>query len=192
MEIKYLGKNSLWLIGKKEKVLIDPSGEVLEQSKFGGRVVLYTSVAETAGFSGERVVVSGPGEYEIGGVEVWGTNGGEGRVVYLVTVDGVKIVVLGSLTEALSEKKIERIDEADVLVVSVENKKGVAAKTALEWAKKWGVNYVVPVGFETGDENIKNFLDEADEEGAEPVEGLKIDKDDLPEGMEVVLLCPSR
>ena len=186
MDIKYLGKNGVWLMGKKEKMLINPEKEILTGTKTSGRVLAYTNARYDGveSFDGERVILRGPGEYEIGGVEVLGVNGGDGNTIYVVEMDGVRLGYLDKLSEKLSDKRIEKVDELDVLIVSTKEPE------ALKLAKKWGVNYVVPVDFEVGDENIKKFLNEADEEGIEAVESLKIDKNELPEGMEVVLLCP--
>ena len=64
-------------------------------------------------------------------------------------------------------------------------------KETIDLAKKWGANYVMPVGYE--DEiDLKKFLDGADAEGQEPLESLKINVDDLPEGTEVVILKESK
>ncbi|HPD44895.1 MAG TPA: hypothetical protein PK131_01820, partial [Candidatus Woesebacteria bacterium] len=57
-----------------------------------------------------------------------------------------------------------------------------------ELAKKWGVNYLIPVGGKPDSKVLVTFLDEVDEEGLEPIESLKVDKDNLPDGLEIVLL----
>jgi hypothetical protein len=186
MEIKYLGGKTIFLKGKKESVLVDPNEEILANTKFGARVVLYTSEGK-ADLDGERVLMSGSGEYEIGGVEVTGVNGEDGNTVYKLVIDGFKVIVVGRLDQELNAKRIEKIDSADILLVSPEIGDKVGYKLFKDWAKKWGVNYLMPISEDKS--LLDQFLDEADTEGLEADEYLKIEKiDDLPDGLEVRLL----
>ena len=185
MEIKLLDKYSALIKGKKESILINPSSDLLEKDK-NSRVIIFTDNSlNISNFIGEKIVVAGAGEYEIGGVEIWGSDVGENNTVYNVKVDGVSIMILGELKEVLSDKKIERIEGIDVLLAPVMIGDKVSFKTIKDWSKKWGANYLIPVGEE---ENLKKFLDEADEEGLEAIDSLKVDKENLPDGLELKLL----
>lgn len=185
MEIKLIKGTAILIKGKKESVLVNPEPEMLP--KINTRLVIYNraNYAELRTV-GERVSIMGPGEYEIGGVEVNGFNGGDGNTVYTVFADGVMVGILGKLKEELSEKKSGKISGVDVLIVDVENEQTVGSKYVLKLAKSWGANYIIPIG--NNQEEITKFLDVADDEGLEPVESLKIDKDNLPDGTEIVLL----
>lgn len=186
MEIRQINNRTVLIKGKKESLLINPSVEVVKANKSNSRVVLITEKDfDNFGLGAEKVIIRGAGEYEVGGIEIVGWSGGDGQTLYVVNVDGVHVGVVGNLTSELSDKKIERVDEVDVLIVSLGN---MANKVILQWAKKWGANYIVPINFGNKDGAIKSFLDEADREGLEPVEVLKVDKDALPEGMEIVVL----
>jgi hypothetical protein len=172
--------------GKKESLLVNPSTEIVKSNKSNSRVILITEKAlDQFGLDGEKVIIRGAGEYEVGGLEVIGISGGEGQTIYVVNVDGVNIGIIGDLEAELNDKKIERVDEVDVLMVSLGK---VSNKIILQWAKKWGANYLVPMNYGGKEEVIKAFLDEADREDLEPIEVLKVDKDNLPEGMEIVVL----
>ena len=81
---------------------------------------------------------------------------------------------------------MEKISGVDVLIADISN--GIGPKEILNLAKKWGANYVIPAGYDQGDAAIKKFIDESDIEGQELMESLKVDKDNLPEGTEVVIL----
>jgi len=188
MEIKMLGDYAAFFKGKKENILINPSKEMLSDLKFNSRIVLYTSdVFGNSGFlNGERVLIKGPGEYEVGGVEINGFNGENGDTVYSVVVDGISVVILGKIAQELSPKRVEKIDSADVLLAPVTIGENGSFKLIKEWSKKWGVNYLIPM-FEKDDE-LKKFLDAADEEGLETIDSLKVEKDNLPDGLEVKLL----
>ncbi|MFA4826790.1 MAG: MBL fold metallo-hydrolase [Candidatus Shapirobacteria bacterium] len=186
MEIKYLGGLGVQVLGKKESVLINPEQKRLESKVFASRIVAFTSKKyDFLGVEGERVVLRGPGEYEIGGIEISGYNGGEGETVYVMMVEGLRVGVIGNLTEELSEKRIERIDSVDVLLVAI-GEEGVGIKTILGWAKKWGVNVIVPIGDDQ--KQLEKFLDLVDSEGLEAKESYRVEKENLPEGMEVVVL----
>lgn len=186
MEIRMLSGKTVFLKGKKEGVLIDPEDNNL-LTKDASRIVLYTSDGLGGNnFLGNKVLIRGTGEYEIGGVEINGYNAENEETVYVVQIDGVKIVVLGQLSQALSNKRVEKIDSADVLITPVVLGKEMSYKTVKDWAKKWGVNYMLPID---GDADmLKKFLDAADEEGLEAIEVLKIEKDNLPDGLELKLL----
>jgi len=185
MEIRMLDKKTISLKGKKENVLINPEEAFLKKEL--SRIVLYTSDKFGHGaLLGNKILIQGAGEYEVGGVEIYGYNAEDGNTVYVVQVDGVKLVVLGGLNKPLSDKKVEKIDSADVLITPTKMENGLSFKLIKDWAKKWGINYLVPVGDD--DESLKEFLDAADEEGLEPVDLLKIEQSDLPDGLEIKLL----
>lgn len=179
MEIKYFNQGKIYLKGKKENVWINPDKDDFESKNYESRIVIYTQKERNLiklGEEGDRVIISGPGEYEIGGVEINGINS-----MYVLTVDGIKLVIMGKNEEEISEKKKEKLEEADVLMISIN-------AGSAEIAKKSAANYVVPIDYEDEKEELKEFLDAFDKENLESVESLRVEKDNLPESMEVVLL----
>ncbi len=193
MEIKYFSNKTIVIKSKKEAVLIDPQKKDLDNPKMNSRIVVYTSTNFDywEPENGERVVIRGPGEYEVGGVEIEGyKGGGEGNSIYSVLVDGVMVGVLGDIKEMLTDKKIERVNAIDVMIVSIGGDNKITFKSMVDLAKRWGVNYLVPINYT--DEDLKHFLDETDNEGKESVESLKVDKDNLPDGLEIVVLKDGR
>lgn len=179
MEIKYFGESKIYLKGKKESVWINPGKEEFGGKNGDARVVIFTDKQKNFVKLGEengKVVICGPGEYEIGGVEISGVN-----AMYALTMDGIKIVCVGVIEGEITEKKKEKLEEADVLLISV-------GATAVDIAKKSAANYIVPVDYESEEKELKAFLDAFDKENLETIETLKVDKDNLPEGVEVVLL----
>lgn len=188
MEIKLLNGETIFLKGKKEGVLINPKEKYLNDGKLAARVIVFTNEAlGRADLENDKVLINGSGEYEVGGVEVYGINGEDGNTIYKLVLDGFKVVVLGDLLQEVTPKRIEKIDETDILIVPTKIGEAVSFKLVKDWAKKWGANYLIPVSKES--ESLKLFLDAADEEGLEESDSLKLDKmDDLPDGLEVKLL----
>lgn len=187
MEIKNLGKQTILLKGKKENVLINPDLKALDDGKIQSRIIAFTSEKfDSMKLDYDKVILRGPGEYEVGGVEMVGLNGGKGETIYTFNLDGVVICILGESIEPLSDKKIERINNVDVLITSIKIRKEIDNKMILDWAKKWGVNYLIPMDY--NEEDLKKFLDDTDMEGLEAVDSLKTEKDNLPDGMETIVL----
>lgn len=189
MEIRILGNQMAYFKGKKENLLINPSKEILETNKYPCRIVIFTSEDfDNLNLKTEAIIIRGSGEYEIGGIEITGYNVGNGETIYLINYEGISIAVLGKLKEVLSDKRIEKVNGLDVLLAPVVIGNEVSAKAVLSWAKKWGVNYLIPTGWIENSELLTKFLDVADEEGAEQIEFLKVDKGDLPDGLEVKVI----
>jgi hypothetical protein len=186
MEIKFLNQKTFYIKGKKEVVLVNPTNE--DKEKIPSRVIVFTN--ENFGghdLEGDKVLMNGPGEYEVNGVEVNGVNGEDGNTVYKIGIDGFTLVIIGSLKQELNEKRREKIDEADILIAPTVIGETPSFKLVKEWSKKWGVNYLIPTSEREVD--MKAFLDASDNEGLEEIDSLKIEKlDDLPDGLEIKLL----
>jgi len=179
MEIKYFESGKIFLKGKKENVWINPGKEEFEGKNGEARVLIFTDKEKNfvkVGKENEKVIICGVGEYEIGGVEITGINS-----MYAINLDGIKIVIVGKFEGEITEKKKEKLEEADVLLISIN-------ATSVDIAKKSAANYIVPIDFENEEKELKIFMDAFDKENLEAVETLKVDKDNLPEGVEVVLL----
>lgn len=179
MEIKYIGENSIYIKGKKENVWINPTKSDFLSKNEPGRICIFTEKERNfvkLGEEMEKVIICGPGEYEIGGVEISGIN-----AMYALTIDGVKVVTVGKLDGEISDRKKEKLEEADILLLEM-------SPNSVEIAKKSAANYLVPVNYEKEEKELKTFLDAFDKENLEKVDSLKVDKENLPESVEVVLL----
>lgn len=184
MQIKRLGNKTILLKGKKESVIINPE----KVPKSDSRIIMFSESKDLTPTEGDKVVIAGAGEYEIGGVEIVGTKTEGTGLFYSIGIDGVRVGMVSNLKEELTEKKMDKVGEVDVLIFELGNEDGKLTKILLGMAKKLGANYVIPVDYTEGDESIVNFLDESDNEGEESVESLNVEKEELPDGMEVVLL----
>lgn len=188
MEITYLSNSCIQFSGKNEKLVIDPDKKIL--GNFAGRIMVFSSEERRDSLDNafeNKVAITGPGGYEVGGVEIEGLSTGDGgSYFYKFTLDGVGLGFLGKLDQELGEKKMEKIEDMglDVLVCCLDGK--LPAKYFWELAKKIGVNFLLPFSDDLA--RLKEMLDLADMENVVPVNTFKVTPDNLPEGLEVVLL----
>jgi L-ascorbate metabolism protein UlaG (beta-lactamase superfamily) len=155
---------------------------------------------ETVTFGGTKpFVISGPGEYEIGGVLVRGfparsRYGGEDRIntVYLVTLEGITLCFLGAIASPeLPPEAKEALDSIDVLFVPIGGDGVLTPEAAYKLAVALEAGIVIPIHFGAvgGGKALQTFLKESGAEKTEPVEKLTLRKKDLEgkEGEVVVL-----
>ena len=147
-------------------------------------------------------VITGPGEYEIGGVFITGvqTNGksksksGEpGNTLYVYDYDGVTVAHLGDLRRVPSQTEIEALGEVSIVLVPVGGGGGLNAAKAAEVVSLLEPGIVIPMHYQTSDTNLKlaplsKFLKEMGVTDAKPEESLKISKSTVPTETRVMVL----
>lgn len=177
MELSFLGSFGFKLKSKNITLLIDPLSvkEKADIVVFSG--VVPEVILAPAGRE-KTFVIKMEGEYELGGVGVITERVGE-RLVTSVMMDGVNLVHLSDDGEMLSEKQLEKINEAEVILAPISLKE--EAWDQLE-------PYVlIPMGYHDAGELTK-FIDERELSGAKREDKLKLDPSSLPEETEVVIL----
>ena len=144
-------------------------------------------------------VISGPGEYEVGGIFVKGFGspshyGGGDKIntIYSFTIDGMNVCFLGAHDSAdLSSEVKEAIDGVDILFVPIGGDGVLNAVEAAKLSVKMEPKIIIPIHYgEVGDKQaLKIFLKESDAENVKGVDKLTLKKKDL-EGKdgEVVVL----
>lgn len=166
MEITLLSEAAIKIKSKTASLLIDP---VAVKTKLAAEAVLLTKKQKIPEVENMRLAISGPGEYEVGGIKITGTKAGEGNV-YFLTVDGISIFV-GS-TSAIKKETTE----AQMAILLAD---GLVDQSALAN----GVSSVALFYGEKAAENVKALGKEV-----APTEKFVITKDKLSAEMEVVLL----
>ena len=216
MEITYIGHSCFKIKGKTINLVIDPydpSVTGYKLPKLSCDVLLTTHDHSDhnyiQGVTDYRLLVDGPGEYEIGGCFIYGryvyhdNKEGEERgkvTMYLMTVDDLNILHVGDLGAELSQEDIQRLPEIDVLMIPVGNKYTINAKTATKVISSVEPSYVLPMHYKTDDLKIegltglKEFLDEmgVEDEEVKEVDKLVINaKSDSESKTQVVVLKPA-
>jgi L-ascorbate metabolism protein UlaG (beta-lactamase superfamily) len=213
MEIYPLGHASFKIKGKAAVVVTDPYDSSMVGLKFPKvESVDIVTVSHqhqdhnaTANISGSPFVISGPGEYEVKGVTVVGTQtfhdssaGSErGRnTVYTITMDALRLCHLGDLGHKLSDEQLAKVGDVDILFIPTGGFYTISAKTAAEVVAQLAPLVVIPMHYKRNGlsadfsalEPVENFLKEMGAEGVQPQPKLVISKDKLPETTTVVVL----
>lgn len=175
----------------------------LKSSKFGADIVLEsinhpdTNGIDSVSFGDKKpFAVSGPGEYEIGGVFITGylsqsKYDGEDHIntIYSVSLEGMNICHLGALNETeLPKEAEEALDDIDILFVPIGGQGVLDPASAYKLAVSISPKIIIPVIY--GEYGIKDalkiFLKEAGE-NPQSVVKLTLKKKDL-EGKEAEIV----
>lgn len=210
MDITWLGHSSFRIKGKNASIVTDPYGSStgLKFPKVEADIVLishdhedHNNLAGVGNSTGRPKVVSGPGEYEIREVSIFGIftyhdnkNGQErGRnTVYTITIDGMHLCHLGDLGHKLTQEQIAEIGTTDILFVPVGGVYTIDAGQAVEAVTSIDPKVVIPMHYKVS--GLKYELQSLDDFvkaiGMEPV---KVDKysitpDKLPEERQLIVL----
>lgn len=216
VDIWWYGQACFKVRGRDASVVFDPydaSFTGLGKLKVSGDIVCVThdhrdhnnaSIVSAAVEDRAPFVISGPGEYEIAGVNIVGIasfhddkNGAErgGNTVYLATIDDVNIVHLGDLGQKkLTQEQVEALSVCDVLLIPVGSVYTISGRDAPEIISQIEPKIIVPMHYKTPGlafdlDPVSIFLSAVGKEKIEPQPKLSVARDRLPEEPEIVLLA---
>ncbi len=157
----------------------------------------FVSVVKGAGHK-----LTGPGEYEIGGVFITGVqtdinhrkNGDKPRnTLFLFDYDGLTIAHLGDLSQVPSQSEVEALGTVNVALVPVGSGNGLNAAKAAEVISLLEPNIVIPMHYASPSgkldlDPLSKFLKEMGLTTHETISALKITRAGLPDELKVVVL----
>lgn len=173
MEVTLLTPNCLKIKGKKASLIIDPTNSLKTKTQADAVVVLSAhNTLETGKIEDFRLIIKGPGEYEIGGIKISGIQNQQ-ELVYRILIDNTTILI--AQTEGL-DKIVDKIGGSDISILKVNGKIDLSLLTSLEerLAILYGQTDESQVGL--------------DKETITKTNKVVTAKEKLPEQMEVVLL----
>lgn len=213
MEINFLGHSCFRIRGKEAILVTDPFDPYIgfKLPKISADIVTishdhkdhnYKEAVSGIAKRKKPFVISGPGEYEIAGVAIFGmatshdTVGGSKRganTVFVITLDKMRIAHLGDLGHRLTEAQLEEVNGADILMIPVGGTYTIDAKEAVEVIGQIEPKIIIPMHYHLPGLTIKlapvsQFLKEIGAEATQSIPKLIISKDKLPEEREVVVL----
>lgn len=171
MEIALLPKSGLRIKGKQATLAIDPSDKATYEA-----VLVLSKTPEEITKQDESIIITGAGEYEIGGIKVTCMRS-ETDLLYSIIVDGVEVLV--SKLDVL-EKMQHKLKEHNIVVVNCQSEASVSFITSLaENAVMFYGDKAKEISASFGKENVKEMSK------------YSSTKDKLPTEVETVLLATS-
>lgn len=151
---------------------------------------------------GERRLIRGPGEYEIGGVFITGirmeVKGGKKatdrpNTIFVFDFETLTVAHLGDLAYVPSQAQIEDLGPVNIALVPVGGGGGMEPGQAAEVISLIEPSIVVPMHFKTGPETpklatLERFLSEMGLTSVQGAPVLKIAKSGLGEDTQVIVL----
>ena len=152
MELTFVGLSCVRLRGRDVEVVIDPipPGVSSRPPRVNPDIVVRTEgegdLSLVRPGEGRPQEVSGPGEYELRGVSVFGVAAGD-TTIMRVEVDDVRVCALGRLRRQLAEHEIDALGHVDVLAVPVGGGDALEAQAAARLVNALEPAIVVPVRY---------------------------------------------
>lgn len=208
MEISWLGHACFQIKGSQKTVICDPYSPELGYT-LGKRTADIVTISHqhpghsyVQGVDGDPRVVSGPGEYEIGGVLIIGAaayhDGEKGaergkNTVYVMHIDDISVCHLGDLGHKLTAGQLEEIGEVDVLFLPVGGVSTIDAPAAAEVMRQLEPRVVLPMHYQTPALNrtlepVERFFKEMSVSQVEPQPKLSVSRSSLPASAQIVYL----
>jgi L-ascorbate metabolism protein UlaG (beta-lactamase superfamily) len=178
VDLSWLGHACFRLRGREVTILTDPY-----ESDGWGYPPLATSAnvvtvsnehphhAGLSGVEGQPHVLRGPGEYEIGGVLIWGIRTSRPKdsqvalknTAFVIQIEELTVCHLGDLASApLTPEELTQIKDADVLLVPVGGHCTINASQAAGVVSQIEPKLIVPMHYATDETRGRLELDEVD------------------------------
>ncbi len=211
MDITYLGHSSFRIKGKSASVVMDPYDPKIvgiKLSKISADIVTISHDHKDhnylTGVSDVIKVFSGPGEYEAMDVSIVGYptyhDDKKGALrgkntVYMIEMEGLRIIHLGDLGHQLSEKQVGEMGSVDVLILPIGDHFTIGPEVAAEVMRAIEPSYTIPMHFQVSGldatfkelKGVEDFLSVAGVT-AETLPKLSIRKETMGEEKSVVVL----
>lgn len=147
---------------------------------------------------GETVVIAGPGEYEVKGIQITGwplmkSSGKDTlRSIFRIKTDDLTIGLLGHLAEFNEPEILEELGDVDILIIPGGGEPFISQEAAAKLVRQIEPRLVIPsffkvAGLKRKSEPVDEFLKEVGLK-AQPVEKLSIKHKELGEKMQAVVL----
>ncbi|GAP13122.1 predicted Zn-dependent hydrolase of the beta-lactamase fold [Longilinea arvoryzae] len=154
-----------------------------------------------AAIKGTPYRITGPGEFEVGGVFITGvqTNGHKDEneprnTLYMIDYNGITVVHLGDMNRVPTQTEVEALGNVNIALVPVASSGGFNVSKAIEVISVFEPNIVIPMHYATEGATVKleplnRFLKEMGQTDIKPQPSLKIASvNNLPEETQVVVL----
>ena len=212
MDINWYGHSCFRLRGRDVSVITDPYGPSAGYGSLKATATVVTISHDHENHNNARAVpdaskvVSGPGEYEIGGLMITGVATsplelGDGtrlkNTAYLIQVDEVNVCHLGALASVLTSDEIDQLKDTEVLLLPVGGHGTINAAQASQIVSLLEPRLIIPMRY-AADENqsqldtAEAFCKEMGLESPTPQPRISVTRSGLPDEPTVMLLEPRK
>jgi len=189
MVISWQGFNNFKLKNTSKSVILNPynlDGKT-KLSKSKTDIVLFSNPKKIkeSKIDKDAFIISGPGEYEVQDIFIYGREI-EDNIIYYIVFDDVKIAFLGEFGHTeLSDKDLDLIEGVDILILPVGGGELTNGKEAVKIINQVEPRIVMPSCYKAGSfdldvDDLSVFIKEFGVK-EENEDKLKIAKKDLPQ-----------
>ena len=133
MDIAKVGENSIRVKSRNSTFIINPEKKIEED------IIILTQKPQDYSTYGGKMVIAGPGEYEVAGVSIKG-EAAEGGIAYDFLEEGQKMVLLSSPKVA----KTKDTEDANVVVVYLDQDSDTLSEIAAQVLVAVGPDSLLP------------------------------------------------
>lgn len=147
-------------------------------------------------------ILTGPGEYEIGGVFITAvqTDGNSKKkneiprnTLYVYDYDGLTVAHLGDLKQVPTQAEIEALGPVNMVLLPIGGGTGLNAAKAAEVVSQLEPNIIIPMHYQTNEakmplDSLDKFIKEMGLQPIDAVPNFKITKSGLPSESKVIVL----
>ncbi len=204
MDISWLGHACVRVRTRQAALLMDPYQREgsLDMGRPNADIVTVSHDDERhghiAGVRGTPLVIQGPGEYEVQGVQIIGLptsllgtprDQRDRNTAFLIEAEGLHLAQLGAIGGPPTEKEAEMLSNADILVVPI-GEHGLSADDAARTVRMLEPAITIPVGYGSASDDpaLKAFLTAAGIESEAAVARFSIQPRGVGETQRIVLL----
>lgn len=205
MEIQRFGGTCIAITTNKDKIIVDPKLHHLGLKDRDAHTAVQLLTSSDLGVEGGRVVVEGPGEYEVNDISIRGIaarahTGSKGdplrNTIYRVDNGNISVALIGNIYPELSERQLEGLGVVDVVIIPVGGHGyTLDAVGAVQVIRKIEPKIVIPVHYAEANmhypmpqEELEAFNSEI---GVAPqqINKLKFKSNEIPENLVVYELA---
>lgn len=204
MQIEYYGANCVVLSTKQARLVFDDNlaAHGLKTVTKKDDIAIYTTLNHEN--TNPRFIIDTPGEYEVSNISVTGIAAqshidteGLNSIIYIVTISGVRVAVIGNIKDSLSDAQQEALGMIDILIVPVGGSgftlDPIGAKKLI---KVLSPKVFIPVHYADGKTQyevpqveIETVIKEMAIDAVEPIDTYKLkSRDSIEEATKVVIL----